>query len=177
MAVSFAERMLFALAREQKIVPSILTVIGGLVVSLVIGCESYGPCSELRVGDEVEVEITEIYWGDSCPMFSLDEGTVLHLWVDDSLQGERCESASGTVSINGSVISGPTELEDESKAHSAFYGHYRLQEGECSVELVLSLSFDGFKDGKSKAGISVDVNSSTCDVQCSFNAHGLAVEY
>jgi len=177
MTVFFIEPLTFGLAGEQKSVPSIVGAIAGLAALLVIGCEPYGPCSELRIGDEIEVEITDIYWGDSCPMFSLEEGTVLHLWVDDSLQGEQCESSSGTVSINGSVISGPTELDDETQAHSAFYGNYRLQEGDCSAELVLSLSFDGFKDGKSKAGISVDVNSSTCDVQCSFNAHGLAVEH
>ncbi len=167
-----------SLGSHYRTVAKVPARMRGLILSgaglLVNSCLSYQPCGDLKVGDRVRVEVTEIYWGDPCsPAFPIGEGSLVDVTVTGSLRGERCESATGTVDIGESVaVVGPLEMEDEEDAHSAFFGLYEVNTSTCSGTLELSLSFPD----SSRGGVSVDIVSTTCDKDCHFNSHGLLLD-
>ncbi len=112
-----------------------------LVLSLLcISCGVFDPyeqCDEsLELGDTFTFTVTELYKvdedeGDCSKAVPLEVGTVMHVSVDDFVGGEKCESASGAVEIEG----GP-ELEwlgvgGSAKHQAAFRGSYDFHLEDC----------------------------------------------
>ena len=154
-----------------------LSPVLGVLLPFVVGSCGYKPCSDLEIGDRFEVTIEEIYFGSDCrPEFELGVGSILELEVTDTVRGERCESATGTVFDPAGRVSfdGPLVSESEDTAHNEFFGFYDVRSPRCSGSAEVSFALGRSRSGSKKKGMNVNIYSSACDSTCQFSAYVMA---
>ena len=154
-------------------------VVGILFPFLLVSC-AYGPCSELEQGEQIRVMLDEIIQNEACfPPISFGVGTTLDLIVADRLQGDRCESATGSVvERSGQVLFREISIRDESEAYGSFFGNYSVSEVavDCIIGLELAISFDldGSKTGPASIEGQWSSSGKGCGGLCEFAALGTA---
>ncbi len=136
-------RMMTSLGRLRQ-VPLLLV---GLLSA---DCKGYGPCSDLKIGDRVRLEVTGISFKPPCSTFELlDVGSVLELTVTEEIRGDFCITLTGTVTDPSGSIRfdriapqpGTEDSEQTEDAFGAFYGQYTTEPAPSACSTWMKLGF------------------------------------
>ena len=138
-------------------------------LSFLLGSCGYKPCSDLNIGDRLEVTIQEINFGSDCrPEFEIAVGSTLEFEVTDTVEARFCESTTGAVvDPSGQLRFKNLNISSDDHPSGSFFGRYEVTSAQCSGLAELAL-------GENLESLYVSITSNSCDSECLFNSFATA---